>query len=91
MRPLTLSSKSISEKFLKDLQLQGVFPPNFSGFIFPRMGKYQHIWQFHRNKLVGAIAIHVNNVDNLVSKVQNPLDLGNLVSVEDNGNDINPD
>lgn len=91
MQPLSVKSKPVAEKLLRDLQTQGVFPKNFSGFLFPKSGNYIHIWQFHQNKLIGTVAIHTNNLDNAVSKMKEPLDLDNIIVRDVDGNSLSTD
>lgn len=66
---LVTQHKKMAEGFLKTLIESDTVPSNFSGVMTPKFGSFIFIWQFQKNKLVGSIAIHVNNVSNFRAKM----------------------
>lgn len=58
-----------AEQFLTALIEAGGVPKNFSGFLTPKFGKYVHIWQFDKNKLIGSAAVHMNNAKEFTHKI----------------------
>ncbi len=61
--------KKMAEGFLNTLIESDAVPSNFSGVMTPKFGNFIFVWQFQKNKLVGSIAIHVNNVANFRAKL----------------------
>ena len=61
--------KKMAEDFLQQLIEADAVPKNFSGIITPKFGSMIFSWQFQKNKLIGSIAVHVNNVHNYRAKL----------------------
>lgn len=70
---LVSQQKAEAEAWLKNFQDANLITKNFSGITTPKYGNYIFVWQFHKNKLVGATMIHVNNVGNFYQKLKNSL------------------
>lgn len=62
--------KKMAETFLNELRMGGAIPRSFSGIMTPKFGGYIFLWQFNNNKLVGSIALRVENADNMCSKIK---------------------
>lgn len=62
--------KKMAEGFLRQLIAEKQVPSKFSGVMTPKFGNYVFTWQFNNNKLVGAVLIHLNNVDNYCAKMK---------------------
>lgn len=61
--------KRMAESFLEQLIESGAVPGNFSGVLTPKFGNMLFTWQFQKTKLVGSVAIHVNNIPNYRAKL----------------------
>jgi hypothetical protein len=59
----------MAEGFLSTLTEGGTLPKLFSGVMTPKFGNFIFVWQFQKNKLVGSVAIHVNNTNNFRAKL----------------------
>lgn len=85
---LVNDSKEVAESFLNGLIYQRVIPKTFSGILTPKFGKYIMIWQFDRNKLIGAAMINSANIPIFTKKLSlapESHDWGAPIQEEDNG------
>lgn len=77
----------MAEKFLKSMQASKVAPRNFSGVMTPKFGRLIMIWQFNRNRLIGAAVININNIDNCAEKLKAAKDSIDWFEVAKENND----
>lgn len=62
-------ARPVAENLLDTLIERKIIPRNFSGLLTPRFGKHIMIWQFGHNKLIGAVAVHINNIPQVTKKL----------------------
>jgi hypothetical protein len=77
--------KKMAQGFLRQLIENKKVPRNFSGIMTPKFGDFVMIWQFDKNKLIGASAVHANNIDNLIAKLKYSLSIDFLGGNIDTG------
>lgn len=83
---MVAAQKERAEQFIKDFQDTGNVPKVFSGVVPVKFGELILIWQFHRNKLVGALTVRESNIPMLIAKLDKSVDSWDFLNVPD---DIN--
>lgn len=62
-------TRSVGETFLHTLQMQRIVPKTFSGVLTPKFGNMIMVWQFDKNKMVGACIINIKNASVFSKKI----------------------